>query len=181
MPTQVVPYSQPAIWLHWVTAILMIFMLFWGEDLIRVPDGAPLAGWRPSAHASLGILILLLGLARLLWRLGNPPPPLPTGMSPWQMTASHATHRIFYVLMIAIPLTGLLAIVPYGAERPDGDDVTLFALVPARFLPDLGGWTGNVHTSLTFIAKALVVLHIAAVLKHQFWEKDGLLRRMLPR
>ena len=173
-------YSQPAIWLHWVMAVLMIFMLFWGEGLIRVPRGTSLTGWKPSAHASLGLMILLLGLARLLWRLGNPPPPLPQAMPRWQVIASHATHRAFYALMIALPLTGLLAIVPYGEEHLESDRVTVFGLFPAAFLPDLGGWTGNAHTILSFLGKVLVVVHGIAVLKHQFWDKAGILSRMRP-
>jgi cytochrome b561 len=173
-------YTKPAIWLHWIVAVLMIFMLFLGEDYIRVPRGGSLAGWGPSAHASFGILILLLGVARLLWRLGNPPPALPVPMPRWQAVASHATHWAFYALMIAIPVFGLFAIVPFGAERIDLQDVSFFQVFPVAILPNLGSWTIEAHEILSTLAKILIFLHVAAALKHQFWDKDGLLGRMRP-
>jgi len=177
LPTR---YTKPAIWLHWTIAPLMIFMLFLGEGYIRVPEGASLAGWKPSAHASIGILILLLGLARLLWRAGHPPPALPRSISTWQVVASQLVHRAFYGLLIAIPVTGLLAIVPYGAERLDVDRVMFLNLFPVALMPNLGDLTGNVHVILSKLAQVLVIVHVLAALKHQFWDKDGLLGRMRP-
>lgn len=173
-------YTKPAIWLHWITAILMLFMLFVGQGYMKVPRGASLAGWAPTMHASFGILILLLALARLFWRLGNPPPALPPTMPRWQVLASHATHWAFYVLMIAMPVTGLLAVLPYGAERLDVEHVTFFRLFPVAFMPNLGAWTGEVHSLLFKGVKALVIVHVMAALKHQFWDKDRLLGRMRP-
>jgi cytochrome b561 len=173
-------YTKPAIWLHWITAVLMIFMLFFGDDFIRVPRGESLSGWEPSAHATFGILILLLALARLFWRIANPPPALPVSIPRWQRTISHATHWAFYFLMLAIPMMGLLAIVPFGAQRLDVQDVTFFNLFPVAFLPNFGGWTVQAHGLLANVAQALVLLHVAAALKHQFWDKDGLIGRMRP-
>jgi cytochrome b561 len=180
MSTQAPRYTKPAIWLHWITAVLMLFMLFLGEDYIRVPLGASLAGWEPSTHASFGILILLLGLARLLWRIGNPPPALPLTIPRWQVLVSHATHRAFYLLMVAIPVLGLLAIVPYGAERLNVEHVTFFGLFPVAVMPNFGDWTGDAHRILCRVAQVLVIVHVMAALKHQFWDKDGLLGRMRP-
>lgn len=171
-------YTRPAIWMHWITAALMLFMLFLGEDYIRRPMGASLTGWQPSTHATIGILILLLGVSRLLWRIGNPPPALPPAMRRWEVWAAKTTHAAFYGLLIALPLTGLMAIVPYGVGRLDVEAVKAFGLVPVAFLPNLGDLTGNIHTTLTILAKALIIVHVFAALKHQFWDKDGLLGRM---
>ncbi|CDZ70420.1 Hypothetical protein NGAL_HAMBI2610_20220 [Neorhizobium galegae bv. orientalis] len=176
-------YTRTAIWLHWVTAILMMFMLFqqmFSDNWMRVPVGGSLAGWKPSAHASIGIVILLLGLARLFWRLANSPPTLPAVMPRWQVWTSHVTHWMFYALLIGLPITGMLALTPYGAGRFDVEKVAFFRLIPATFMPDLGTWTGTAHELLTNIAKFLVLLHVLAVLKHHFWDRDGLLGRMLP-
>ena len=174
-------YTKPAIWLHWIIAPIMVFMLFFGDNYIRVPRGQSLAGWGPSAHASLGVLILLLGMARLLWRLGNPPPPLPRTMSRWQTLVSHAVHWAFYALMIAIPVMGLFALVPFGVERLHVEHVTFFNLVPVALMPNLGEWTINAHGLLANVAQALVIVHLIAAVKHQFWDKDRLFERMDPR
>jgi len=176
-------YTLTAIWLHWVTAILMLIMLFQqmvGDNWIRVPIGGSMAGWKPSAHASVGLLILLLGLARLFWRLANPPPRLPAAMRKWQVWASHIVHWMFYLLMIGLPVTGMLALVPYGAGRLDVEQVMFFSLIPVAFMPNLGNWTAAAHELLTNIAKFLVIVHVLAALKHQFWDRDRLLGRMNP-
>lgn len=179
MPATVARYTRFASILHWVMAALMIFMLFLSEDLIQVPRGASLADWGPSAHASFGILVLMLVVVRLLWRTANPPPPdLP--MPGWQRMASHALHHSLYALMVLIPVFGLLAIVPYGAEHADVDQVTFFKLFPVAFMPNLGEWTASAHEILGKIANVLVILHVLAALKHQFWDKDGILQRISP-
>jgi cytochrome b561 len=121
----------------------MLFTLFVGQGYMKVPPGASLAGWKPSAHASIGILILLLGLARLLWRLGNPPPALPQAVPRWQGFVSHAAHGALYALMVVIPVTGLLAVVPYGAERLNVERVTFLNLFSVDFMPDFGAWAGR--------------------------------------
>ena len=173
-------YTKVAIWLHWITAALMIFMLVWGEDLIKVRRGESLAGWQPSAHATIGVLILLLAVARLLWRASNPPPALPSGMSSFERLASHATHGAFYVLMIAIPVLGLLALVPFGETHTDVEQVQFLRLFSLNFMPNLGEWSLEAHEIAATLAKLLVILHVLAALKHQFWNKDGLLKRMAP-
>lgn len=180
MSSQTSHYTKPAIWLHWITAHLMLIMFFVGEGFIEVPRGASLAGWGPTAHATFGILILLLGLARLLWRVGHPPPALPTTMARWQVAASKANHWALYVLTIAIPCMGLLAIVPYGADRLDVEGVAFLKLFPVAFMPNLGAWTEVAHRVLIRVAEVLVMVHVMAALKHQFWDGDGLLNRMRP-
>jgi cytochrome b561 len=172
-------YSRTAIVLHWIMAANMIFMLFFSEDLIRVPRGQSLGGWEPTTHASWGLMVLFLVAARLLWRIGHKPPPPPV-MPRWQAIASHATHHSLYMLMILIPIFGLLALIPYGAERTDVDKVVFFNLFPVAFMPNLGGWTMEAHEILGNIAKLLIILHVIAALKHQFWDKDKLLQRMNP-
>ena len=180
MSTPAARYTRPAIWLHWITAVLMLFMLFYGDDYIRVPRGGSLGGWQPSAHASLGIMILQLGLARLLWRIGHPPPALPPTVPRWQAVVSRATHRAFYGLMLALPVTGLLAIAPFGTERLDLDQVRYLGLIPVAFMPNLGNWTIDAHGLLANFAQALVIVHVLAALKHQFLDRDGILARMRP-
>jgi cytochrome b561 len=175
-------YTTTAIWLHWITAAIMIFMLFLSEDLIRMPRGAAIGplDWGPTAHGSFGFLVLLLALARLFWRMGHKPPP-DVPMPRWQQIASHATHHLFYVLMIAIPLFGLLALAPYAVEHSGADtNVVFFNMFSLAFMPNLGEWTGEVHELLGKLAQILVIIHVIAALKHQFWDKDGLLARMRP-
>lgn len=171
-------YTKVAIALHWIIAIMVLFLLFPGEDLIKVPRGQSVADWGPTAHASLGMLVLLLSLFRILWRVMHPAPPLPAGMPIWQVKATAAIHGLLYLLMLGIPLLGWLALAPYGAERLDPESITFFRLVPLNILPNLGEWAGELHEIGGTLAKILIAIHVLAALKHQFIDKDGLLRRM---
>ena len=169
-------YSTVAIILHWLIAALMIYMILFGEDLIRRPTDT----FYPSLHASIGISILVLSLAWLFWRLMNPSPALPSTMKPWEVTVSHITHWLFYVLMIGLPLTGLMAFTHQLPKETILSGTTLFGITSVPGLPDIGGVGRNLHSLSSKAAEVLIILHIVAALKHQFWDKDNLLKRMSP-
>lgn len=174
---QVEKYNKVAIALHWIIAILMIYMLILGEDLIKVPKGETLSLFGPTLHASLGILILALSVFRIVWRLVNtvpPPPPMPV----WQAKASAALHGMLYLLMLVIPLSGFFALASYGVERLDAETVSFFWLFTVNVFPNIGDWMGDAHEIAGNLAKILIVLHVLAALKHQFIDKDNLIRRM---
>jgi cytochrome b561 len=171
-------YTKVAIYLHWIIAIFMIYMLFLGEDWIAHAHGT----YGPSVHASIGVSILVLSLARLAWRIANPPPVLPATTSGWEAKASKLTHVLFYVLMIGLPLSGLTAFTSHMVEHSDSIGSTIFGLFLVPALPDFGmGATVHLmHNIGSKVGILLLFLHVIAALKHQFWNKDGLLRRMSP-
>jgi cytochrome b561 len=171
-------YTTVAILLHWAIAGLMIYMLFWGEDLISRTHGTV----GPSLHATIGVAILVLSFARLAWRLANPPPALPATTKSWEAKAGHITHGLFYVLMIGMPMTGLMAFTSHLVQHSDAVGSTIFGLMSVPALPDfgLGGPVHLLHVIGGKVGIALLLLHVVAALKHQFWDKDGILRRMLP-
>ncbi len=174
MTTTTTRYSNIAILLHWTIAILMIYMLFWGEDLIRNVQGT----FYPSVHASIGITILVLSVLRLIWRWVNPPPALPGNPHDWQARISEWTHWLFYALMIGIPLTGLADFTRRLPRHPEQAGTTIFGLFPVPQIPwDL---LGQLHGLSTKLAIGLLILHVLGALKHQFWDRDNLLRRMSP-
>jgi cytochrome b561 len=128
-------------------------------------------------HKWAGITLLLLAVARLGWRLTHQPPadvPMPA----WQARSAHAIHGLMYALFFAIPLVG------WAMTSAKGYPVVWFGVLP---LPDwvpkdkaLGDLLEDVHGVLAWSLAALVVAHVAAALKHQFIDKDGLLDRMRP-
>ena len=169
-------YSKVAVILHWVTAILMIYMLFWGEGLIK-SFGATQAA-NPTLHASLGLTILILTVARLVWRFYKPPPP-DVPMPAWQKIGAHAVHWAFYALLILIPLSGLAALDNEIAGRhPELASATFFGLFP-MFHYSLPAF-GHAHGLMTNVAIGLLALHVLGALKHQFIDRDGTLARMSP-
>ena len=171
-------YDSVAMWLHWLIAFLIIFMLVYGGDLMnrRHPDI-----FNASAHASIGATILMLSFIRLLWRTRKPSPPLPAAMRPWEIALSKATHAVFYVMMIGLPLSGWLAFSDTVVKHPGFAGTSFFGLLPVVQIPSAVGLPfDGIHSLGSNFMIALISLHVLAALKHQFIDKDNLLSRMAP-
>jgi cytochrome b561 len=133
-------------------------------------------------HKWAGVTILFLSVLRLAWRLTHRPPALPAtierGMPPWQLRAYHATHGLMYALFFAVPLAG------WAYSSMAGFPIVWFGVLPLPdFVPvdkEFAKTFKPVHAVLAYTLLALVVLHVAAALKHQFVDRDGLLARMRP-
>lgn len=179
-------YDAVAMTLHWVTAVLIIFMIIFGEDLIKVRSGADAASvtvggfFLPSVHVTIGVTVLILSVLRLLWRLVNPPPPLPDTMAPWEKLISKLMHLLFYIALIGLPLTGWLSFGHYVTGRPAVASSQVFGLFPLPLAPDLGDIGGALHGLGSNATMVLVILHVLAALKHHFLNRDDVMRRMLP-
>ena len=174
-------YSRTAIVLHWAIALLVLSTIPLG--LFGASSGSAAAQSATNAHKSIGILILLLTLVRVGWRLGHKPPAMPDSMAPVLRWIARATHVLFYVLLLILPLSGWWM----SSAVPDPDrHVFGFGIFDIPFLPVPRGWASAgparfVHVTLAFLMIGLVVLHIAAALKHHFIDRDAILARMLPR
>lgn len=174
-------YDSIAIALHWVLAIALTGIFAMGlymADLPFSPQRLKLYNW----HKWAGVSILALSVLRLLWRLSHKPPPLPKtivqAMPSWQMRAYNATHVALYALFFIVPLVG------WAYSSAAGFPIVAFGVLP---LPDwvpvskeLAETLKPLHGLLAKLLALLVVLHVAAALKHHFIDKDGLLQRMLP-
>ncbi|MEO8752176.1 MAG: cytochrome b [Casimicrobiaceae bacterium] len=170
-------YSGIAIALHWLGALL----LFCGFGLGLFMTGLEFspAKFRYYAwHKWLGITVFLVAAARLAWRAGHPPPPLPPAMPAWQVRAARGTHALLYALMLAIPVSGWL----YSSAT--GVSVVYLGLLPLPNLvakdKELARVLLAAHQALNFTLATAVLLHVAATLRHHWVDRDGLLARMLP-
>jgi cytochrome b561 len=171
-------YSLPAIVLHWLIALIIIGTFSLGLVMTDIAGLTPAKLRYFSWHKWAGVTVLGLAALRLLWRLGHRPPPLAPSTPAWQQGAAHALHALLYVLIIAVPLSG------YAFTLAAGVPVKYFGLVdlPVLFGPDpvLKPVLRSVHYWLNMTMAAAVALHVAAALKHQFIDRDGLLARMSP-
>lgn len=172
-------YDGVAMILHWLIAGLMIFMLFFGEELMEAEHGE-VSTLPPTLHVSIGVAILVLTLLRILWRLTHRAPALPAQMTSLERRASKSLHGIFYLLLILLPLTGWLAFPHFLQEEPGLAMVSVFGVFPLPLAPSLGIPAGFIHEVLSKVGIVAVVLHVLAALKHQFFDRDNLLGRMLP-
>jgi len=168
-------YNRYSRYLHWLMAFLILMMVFLGW---RFEDKDTFLLNRANLHKSIGILILLLTVLRIGLRLAYKAPPEPP-MPGWQLWAAKALHVGFYVVMIAMPLSGWLMVSTSAREIP-------FFGVPWPHLPV--PQTHDAHETFEavhgLIAKLLfygmIPLHVLAALKHQFIDKDTVVEHMVP-
>lgn len=174
-------YSGLAIALHWLLALAIVGTFCMGlymTGLSMSPTRLKLYNW----HKWAGATILALSALRLLWRLTHRPPALPpqvqAAMPAWQRVAHHGTHHLLYLLFFAVPLAG------WAYSSAAGFPIVVYGVLP---LPDLLPVDKELaaaikpwHGRLAWALAALVLLHVAAALKHQFIDRDGLLARMWP-
>jgi len=161
---------------HWLTAALVLTMLPIGVAMASF-DLGPVEDTLYHLHRSIGALVLVITVVRLINRLGNPAPPLPADMPAFQQFAAHATHWGLYALLIVQPIVGWIATSTYRAP------VLFFWLFE---LPPI--WPENrpfseamftVHRSLGMLIALLICAHIGAALYHHFILKDRVLGRMV--
>jgi len=169
-------YGFVAQTLHWLIVGLLIVQVALGKIADELPVGLDKLALL-ARHKSVGITILGLAVIRLAWRLYDRPPP-PPPMPRWQLFASRLNHWALYALLFAMPLTGWM--MSSASNYP----VSWFGLVqlPDLVAPDrsLKEQFEEIHELLAKVLIALALLHVAAALKHQFIDRDGLLFRMLP-
>lgn len=174
-------YSLVAMGLHWLMALVLIGLFGVGVYMVDLPVSPArlkLYNW----HKWAGVTVLALALVRLLWRLWKRPPPLPQtmllAMPAWQRLAHHGTHGLMYLLFFAVPLTG------WAYSSASGFRVLWFGRIALPdFVPVSQALADNLKLSHNVLAMGLallVLVHVAAALKHHFVDGDGLMSRMLP-
>jgi cytochrome b561 len=108
-------YTRVAIVLHWSIAGFIVFNLCTGLFMEGWP--LPIKFTAVMLHASSGLTVLALTMARVLWRLFNPPPAYPRGMKTWERHTAHVAHFLLYAAMVLMPLTGWAIL---SAHSPPG-------------------------------------------------------------
>ena len=159
--------------LHWSMALAILTMLFIGVGMMTSLTWRP---WLLDLHQPLGVTILLLAIVRLLNRLRNGAPALPTDIPRWQVLAASASHWVLYALMICLPLLG------WGMRSAGGwpltmvSGVTLPSIVPVD--PFWYALLRDAHGLLAWLLFAVVLMHLAAALVHAWVRRDGVFSTM---
>lgn len=155
-------------------AIVIIPILLLGQQTMGSHD----ARWLPTLHASLGLVLIFLFFVRLYWRWKHSPPVSENG-SIWEKLAARLKHLALYCAMLLIPLTGWLAYTEHVRRSLGMRPASWFGLrIP--LLPDYGINWHRIHNWGGKLVLLLIALHVAAALKHHFWDRDDTLSRMLP-
>ncbi|MEZ5930881.1 MAG: YceI family protein [Alphaproteobacteria bacterium] len=164
--------------LHWLTVFLIIalYALGWYMADLELTDPDKFRLYQ--IHKSIGITVLVLAVLRLLWRLTYEAPAWPAHMAPWERLAAAGAHWALYGLLLLQPLLGVLQsnaanfpIVFWGGYE-----------LPALIGPNetVAKILLNLHHLLANVLAVLVLLHVAAALRHHIQLKDDVLRNMMP-
>ncbi len=159
--------------LHWLMAVMLLTMLFIGVTMV-----ASLGDYHRlvAIHRPLGIVILILAIVRLINRMFTTLPPFPATMSAKERLIATASERLFYTLMIVLPLVGwaMLSAARYPVVM--FGPIHLPPILPAS--PALYAVLRKSHTILAYLLFVTFLAHLSAVLFHTFIIRDRLLSRM---
>lgn len=179
-------YTRTAMVLHWLVAVLIVGNVVLGLAADSLPED-----WVRSAvdtHKSIGITVLGLAVLRVLWRFAHPPPPMPDGYARSERLGAHAAHLALYVLIFALPISGWMHDSAWngGATHP----VFLYGVIPWFRIPALANLDPatkdhlhavlfTYHVWFGYALYGLLGLHVFGALKHQFWDREAELQRMM--
>lgn len=168
-------YSTPAVLLHWLIALLIAFMAGLGWFMMTI-EHTPAGDNALVLHKSIGLVVAVLVLLRILWRIGHRAEPLPPSVSPWQVHVSRWTQAVLYLLMLVVPLTGI-----FGSEYSRGG-LQFFGLhLPEWVTPDraTAHQLFEIHSTLVWVLVAAVALHVLGGFKHLLVDRDDVFQRMV--
>lgn len=170
-------WGATAITLHWLTALVVFGLFGLGLYMVELNLYHPWYHKAPHLHRSIGVLLFLATVARLGWRLWNPPPsPLATHQW-WEKLLARLVHGLLYLLLFAVMISG------YLISTADGRGIEVFNWfsVPATLssVEKQEEIAGTAHLLLASTLIAFALLHAGAALKHHFIDRDSTLRRML--
>jgi cytochrome b561 len=180
-------YSRTAMALHWIIAVLIGVNI----TLVYLVDHLPDDYIRPviDTHKSIGITVLGLATLRVLWRYAHRPPAFPLSYRPWERVSARIVHVALYLLLFAIPLSGWM----HDSAFKDAAlyPMRLFGLAPWPRIGLIAGVEpqqkeilhnlfGAIHRWLGYALYGCFALHVAGALKHQFWDGEPELQRIVP-
>jgi cytochrome b561 len=189
-------YTKTAVILHWLIAIGIFAMFALGWYMSELPKDAPkqiaydlfdwgIYTWQLSEeasprtfyfnlHKSIGVTLLGLIIIRVLWRITHRPPALLSSYKAWERKLATGTHHLLYLLMIAMPVSGLIMAVSskYGVKWFGMDFIGGLDNTPLREA------FKEVHEVIGAIILLVLILHILGALKHQLIDKDDTMKRM---
>lgn len=173
-------YTTIAIILHWVMAIAFLLMLGSGFAMAYLDVPKSLKFNMIQWHKSLGIILLIAFFLRIGWRLWHKPPIL-AGFSHWEIVLSKLGHFGLYICMLVMPLSGWLMV----SSSVYGLPTIVFNTFEWPHFPFIAGnetvqgAARFAHFIFALGFTALIIGHIAAVIKHGLWDKHPVLYRML--
>lgn len=189
-------YSKPAIILHGLTGLLILIMFAIGWYMAELPKDMPKTATLDlfdlgvytmqfaeaitprtfyfNLHKSIGVTLFLLILVRVYVRFSRPVPAFPSTMKAWEVRVADLAHKSLYVLMVAVPVAGVIMAV----NSKYGINWFGLPLVGGLDNKDMREAFKEIHEILGAVFIALILVHVAAAIKHKVIDKDEVMSRM---
>jgi cytochrome b561 len=170
-------YKSSQKWLHWVSAVLILGLFALGVWMRTLGYYDTWYQTAPKWHKQIGIVLLFIMAARLVWRfIAKAPAPL-TNHKPWEVKVAHIAHYVLYFGVFSIMASG------YLIATADNRPIDVFGVfnMPVLFMPFDGqeDVAGLIHEYGAYALMAVIALHVAGAIKHHVIDKDSTLKRML--
>lgn len=156
---------------HWSMALLIIGLIFLGILMERFLTDESYTGDMFWWHKSFGVVALILISLRVWARfsLRKSVPGISATLPKLEQMAAAIGHKLLYLFMIVVPVSGYLM----SSTFPKSSGITLFGIPLPDALPKSDFWASiftGMHTISAYCLAALIVLHIAAVVKHRYFD-----------
>lgn len=172
-------YGLVSVFMHWLVALAVFVLFALGYWMVGLDYYSSWYKTGPNIHRSLGILLFVLMLARLLWRGFSPAPASLPSHDRLTRLGSKLGHGFLYAGLFVVMISG------YLISTADGLGIQVFGLftVPATItgLPGQEDVAGVVHLYLAWTLVIFSLIHALAALKHHFIDRDRTLLRMFGR
>ena len=170
-------YDTGARLFHWVVAILVVAQIPTGVAM----TSGPLPRWADPLfifHKGAGSLLLVVLVARIVWRLAHRPPPFPDYVPRLEQRIAGATHLAIYVLLLVMAGSGYVRTVGDGFPIEALEALGIPPLIP--LMPEVARVMIVVHQFAALALVALIAVHVSAVLRHRLIDGAPILARMWP-
>lgn len=166
---------------HWIMALLIIGMIILGFLMGQILTDEPYTGAMFTWHKSFGVVVLILITLRIFARvsLNKKVPPISAALARYEQIGAAIGHKLLYLLMVIVPVSGYLM----SSTFPKSSGIALFGIPLPDALPKNQAQADiftAIHDVTAYCLAALIVLHIAAVIKHRYFDKQerDILKRM---
>lgn len=146
--------------------------------MVGLPKGA-LRGTTFGIHFTIGVVVLTLLAARVIWRMFNNHPDHPPNATQFQIVAARLAHVALYLLLLIMPVTGAFSVWLNGFPLTPFEWLT----VPSPVATDkaLGKVFSQIYTVIAWMMAATVIAHMLAAIWHHVVMPDQTLVKMLPK
>lgn len=170
-------YGVVARLFHWITVLIVLVMISVG---LTMTQDIPRRFQDPLfvLHKGLGAMFLLLIFGRIAWRIGHPPPPLPSSLPRPQRMAAESVHIALYAMLLVMAISGYVRVTTGGFPIEWLEAIGVPPLLPK--MERVAKLASSVHAAGKTVLIALIVVHVSAAIWHGAVRRDGVFGRMWP-